>query len=143
MTSRNVSDCLRALAGATLFSSTLAFAQQQVTVARDSTLHAEPSASAPAVTQLKQGTPAEVLGRQGTWVNVRAGSASGWMFSFNVTYPSSGGVAGTAAAPRRPVTNATIGIRGLEKDDLKNATFDASQLDALDGFAGAADRQKK
>ena len=110
-------------------------AAQQVTVARDSTLHAEPKADAAAVGQLKQGTAAEVIGRQGTWVNVKSASGTGWMYSFNVSYAAGGGpVAPAATAQRRPATS-TIGIRGLEKEDLKNATFDGSQLDALDSFA--------
>lgn len=134
MNKSRMSAGLRGLAAATLFVAAGAFAQQ-VTISRDSTLHAEPKADAPAVAQLKQGASAEVVGRQGAWVNVKTASGSGWMFAFNVTYPATAGAAPAASGSRRPPTSATIGIRGLEKEDLKNATFDSKQLDALDSFA--------
>jgi uncharacterized protein YraI len=129
-----------ALAGAILLLSQVALAQQ-VTISRDSTLHATPSTDAAAVAQLKQGATAEVVGRQGTWVNVKTPAGTGWMFSFNVTYPSGGGpAAASAPAPKR--VTATAGIRGLEKEELKNAQFDGKQLDALDSFAGGDSGEK-
>ena len=124
-----------ALAGALLLATQLAFAQQ-VTVSRDSTLHANPATDAAAVAQLKQGATGEVIGRQGAWINVKTPSGTGWMYSFNVTFPSTGGGAASAPARRTTTATATAGIRGLEKDDLKNAQFDGKQLDALDSFAG-------
>jgi uncharacterized protein YraI len=122
-----------------LLASNVAYAQQ-VRVSKASTLHAEPRADAPVVTQLKEGTSAEVVGKQGAWVQVKSAAGTGWMFAFNVSY-GVGGAAPAAAAPsqERRSTTATIGIRGLDdKEALKNATFDQKQLDALDGFADDA-----
>ena len=133
---------LRTTICAGLFVSGLA-AAQQVTIARDSTLHAEPKADAAAVAQLKQGASAEVIGRQGAWVNVKTGSGTGWMYSFNVSYGAGGAPAAPAATTQRKPATSTIGIRGLEKEDLKNATFDANQLDALDSFATGAEGAPK
>lgn len=111
---------------------------QQVTITRDSKLLAEPNASAALVVELKPGATAEVTAKKGAWVQVKSAEGTGWTFGFNVSY---GGSAPAAAAPtpQRRGTTATIGIRGLEKEDLKNATFDGKQLDALDAFAGGAD----
>jgi hypothetical protein len=109
---------------------------QQVTVSRDSTLHATPSTDAAGVAQLKQGTTAEVIGRQGAWVNVKTSAGSGWIYSFNVTYPSGGGPAASGGSRRPAPITPTAGIRGLEKEEMKNAQFDGKQLDALDSFAG-------
>ena len=119
-------------------------AAQQVTISKNSTLHAEPKADAPVVAQVKEGTPAEVVAKQGAWVQVKSAAGTGWIFAFNVNYGSAGAAATGAAPSQRRGTTATIGIRGLEKEDLKNATFDGKQLDALDGFAtGAGDAPKK
>ena len=142
MSTRRFSSALRALAAASVFVCAAAGAQQ-VTVSRDSTLHSEPKPDAAAVAQLKQGTTGEVLGRQGAWVNVKTSSGTGWMFAFNVTYPSTGGGAPGASASRKPSTTPTMGIRGLEKEDMKNATFDSKQLDALDSFADDSKGRKK
>lgn len=109
---------------------------QQVTISRDSQMMSEARADASVVGQLKQGTSAEVIGKQGAWVNVKSAAGTGWIYSFNVSYGAgSGPAASSGSTPRRGTTTATIGIRGLEKDDLKNATFDGKQLDALDSFA--------
>lgn len=110
---------------------------QQVTISRDAQLHAEPKADAPAVGQLAKGSTAEVIGKQGAWVQVKSAAGSGWTFSFNVSY-GSGGPAAATPTPRGKTT-ATIGIRGLEAEDLKAAQFDGKQLDALDQFATGAE----
>jgi hypothetical protein len=111
---------------------------QQITISRDSKLLAEPNASASVVAEVKQGATGEVMAKKGAWVQVKSAEGTGWTFGFNVSY---GGSAPAAAAPtpQRRGTTATIGIRGLEKEDLKNATFDAKQLDALDAFSGGAE----
>lgn len=111
---------------------------QPVTIARDSSLHAEPQTGAAVVARLKQGESAEQIGRQGAWVNVKSASGTGWLFSFNVTYgpgaaPAAGG--GAAAMPERRAVTSTIGIRGLEAEDLRQARFDETQLNLLDKHA--------
>jgi uncharacterized protein YraI len=119
--------------------SSFAFAQQ-VTISKASTLHAEPKADAPAVAQLKEGTNAEVIAKQGAWVQVKSAAGTGWVFAFNVSYGAAG--AAPAAASERRSTTVTIGIRGIDdKEKLKNATFDQKQLDALDGFADDAKKK--
>ena len=116
-----------------LFACGLASAQQ-VTMSRDAKLFAEPKPGA-AVGELKQGASAEVIGKQGAYVQVQSGGTTGWTFSFNVNYGSTGPTAATPT-PKGKASQATIGIRGLEADDLKNAQFDGKQLDSLDSFAG-------
>ena len=121
-------------------------AAEQVTIERDSALHAEPRTDAAQVALLKQGTTAEVLGKNGVWLNVKAGEATGWTFSFNVRFPSqaqgpSGGssVLGRLFAPRRAsvATTSTIGIRGLDEADLKQAQYSAAQMTLLDSYAAS------
>lgn len=122
-------------------------AAQPVTLERDSPLYAEPRLDASQVVQLKQGVTGEAIGKQGAWLNLKTPGGSGWIFSFNVRFqpvPGEGAEgasgAGTAAgrlfAPRRSVSvTSTIGIRGLEEEDLKQATFNAEQMKLLDSYA--------
>ena len=73
--------------------------------------------------------------------------ASGWLFSFNVRFPAQTAAEGDSAAgsalgrvfgPRRsPTVTSTIGIRGLEEEDLRQARFDAAQMRLLDEYAAS------
>jgi hypothetical protein len=120
-------------------------AAQQVTLERDSALYAEPRLDASQVTQLKLGATEEVIGKQGAWLNLKTAGGSGWLFSFNVRFQSQQAVAGDSGAsstagrlfgPRRSVSvTSTIGIRGIEEEDLKQASFSADQMKRLESYA--------
>ena len=125
----------------TAFAFTAAYAQQ-VTIDKDSTLHAEPKHDAPVVMKVPKGTTAEAIGKQQMWVNLKTPKATGWLPSFNVRFAeaSAGGPSGTAVASRlfggdKPKITATIGMRGLDTEDLKRASFDGQQLTKLDSYA--------
>ena len=120
-------------------------AAQHVTVSKTSAVYSEPNPSSSKVGEIKEGASAEVLGRQGAFVNVKSGAATGWIFAFNVNFGSAGGAAASSASRRPAAASPTIGIRGLDKEDMKNAQFDGKQLDALDSFAddkGGGSRKK-
>ena len=122
-------------------------AAQPVTLERDSPLYAEPRLESAQVAQLKQGASGEVIGKQGAWLNLKTTGGSGWLFSFSVRFQSQktdGGDAGGGSAlgsvfgPRRNVNvTSTIGVRGLEEEDLKQASFNAGQMKLLDGYAAS------
>jgi hypothetical protein len=78
-------------------------------------------------------------------VQVNTAAGSGWLFSFNVRFssarPGASGDSGAAGAasrlvgPRRDVSvTATIGIRGLDEEDMRQAHFDGTQLQRLDSY---------
>jgi len=123
---------------------------EPVRVERDSVLRAEPRADAAVLAKLAAGTGAEALVRQGAWVQVKSGDATGWLFSFDVRFggsgqsaESSGGGAalGRVIGSRQPLNvTATLGIRGLGEEDLKQAQFDAGQMRQLDGFAASREQ---
>jgi len=71
---------------------------EQVTVERESRIHAEPRLDAPEVAVATPGTVADVLGKSGAWLNVKTPSATGWLFSFNVRFIAK--ASGTAAIAR-------------------------------------------
>ena len=121
----------------------LAGAAESVIVAADAPLLEAPNSSAKVVTQLKQGMTGEVLARKGAWVNLRTAGGTGWTNSFNVrdagaapAPAAKAGPGGPFGAPRAKTT-ATIGIRGLEAEDLRKANVDPQQLNLLDGYAAS------
>jgi hypothetical protein len=133
-------------------------AAQPVTLERDSPLYAEPRVDASQVVQLKQGAAGEAIGKQGAWLNLKTPGGSGWIFSFNVRFQSVpaegaegasgvGTAAGKLFGPRRSVSvTSSVGIRGLEEEDLKQATFNAGQMKLLDGYVAtkqAAEQRAK
>jgi hypothetical protein len=121
----------------------LPVAAQQATLERDSPLYAEPRLESAQVTQLKQGAAGEVIGKQGAWLNMKTPAGTGWLFSFNVRFQGqkagggeSGSALGNVFGPRRNVSvTATIGVRGLDEQDLKQATFNADQMKLYDSYA--------
>lgn len=122
---------------------------EPVTLERDSELRAEPRLGAAVTGKLASGASGDALARQGVWVQVKSGETSGWLYSFNVRFgaPAASGASGGGAVlgrvfgPRQRVNvTATIGIRGLEEEDLKQAQFDGGQLQQLDGFAASREQ---
>jgi hypothetical protein len=125
---------------------------QNVTLERDTPLYSEPRLESAQVAQLRQGAAGEVVGKQGVWLNLKTPAGSGWLFSFNVRFQSegsegssgSGSALGRLFAPRRTVSvTSTIGVRGIEEEDLKQASFDAEQIKLLDGYAATKDAAAK
>lgn len=123
-------------------------AAEPVIVERDSVVRAEPRADAAVVTNLARGATGEAVARQGAWVQVKAGTMTGWLYSFNVRFGAAAGEGGGGGSalgrlfgPRQNVNvTATLGIRGLDEEDLKQARFDGGQMQALDGFAADRDQ---
>lgn len=139
---------LRAALAAMLFAAAPA-AAQQVMLERDSPLYLEPRLESAQVTQLKQGAAGEVIGKNGAWLNLRTPNATGWLFSFNVRFQTKPGEAAEPAAgggsalgrlfgPRHNVSvTSAIGVRGIEEEDLKQASFNAGQMSLLDQYAAS------
>lgn len=124
---------------------------EPVTLERDSVVYTEPRAGAGVAGNLSKGTAAEAVARQGGWLQVKAGEVRGWLYSFNVRFGAvsagsgegsgAGSALGRIFAPRQRVNvTATIGIRGLEEEDLKQARFDEAQIKQLDGFAATREQ---
>jgi hypothetical protein len=119
-------------------------AAQKVTLERDTPLYSEPRMESAQVAQLQQGVTGEVVGKQGAWLNLKTQAGSGWLFSFYVRFESqseassgSGSALGRLFAPRRSTVSvtSTIGVRGIEEEDLKQAAFDAEQVKLLEGYS--------
>lgn len=127
----------------------LATAQAEpVTLERDSVLRSEARVESAAVASLPAGSSGEALARQGAWVQIRSGAVTGWLYSFNVRFGAAAGsgdgagsVLGRVFGPRQRVSvTSTIGIRGLDEEDLKQARFDGAQLQLLDSYAATREQ---
>ncbi len=123
-----------------------AFAQP-VTLERDAPLYAEARFESGVVATLKQGSAAEAVGKSGAWLNLKTPEGTGWLLSFNVRYATartdtsaaqSGAGVGRLFGPRQRVSvTSTIGIRGLDAEDLTQARFDGGQMSRLDEYAAS------
>ena len=108
---------------------------------RDVELKAAPAGSAAAVGTLQKGVKFEIVGEKGAWSQVKAGSLSGWALSFYVMKgePAAQTSMGqrlsevwTLGSDRRSETTATIGVRGLDEEQLRSAQFNAEELKRLE-----------
>jgi len=127
-------------------------AAQKVTVEQNTPLYSEPRMESSQVAQLQQGAAGEVIGKQGVWLNLKTSAGTGWLFSFSVRFESQGAESssggsslGRVFGPRRssPSVTSTIGIRGIEEEDLKGATFNAEQMKLLDKYVASKEAAEK
>jgi hypothetical protein len=110
------------------------------TVLRTDKLYSQPSATASVAGSAAKGASVTILAKQGGWLRVTAGSTTGWMRLLSVRVGAGGasgsglgdvvGAATTRSDPSRVV--AVAGLRGLNEEDLKQATFNAEELARLD-----------
>jgi hypothetical protein len=108
---------------------------------RELELKAEPAAGAQALATLPKGARVEILAEQKAWSHVRSGDASGWTLSFYVMKGEPAAEVGIArrlseawslGTERRAETTATIGVRGLDEEELRSAQYNAEELKRLE-----------
>lgn len=111
---------------------------------REIELRAEPLAGASVVATLATGQKFEIVGEQKAWVQVKSGERSGWTLLFYVMRgdPPQGMSAGrtmselwTLGTDRdKGQITSTIGVRGIDEEQLKAAQFNAEELKRLESF---------
>jgi hypothetical protein len=111
---------------------------------RDIELKAQPAGSAAAAGTIQKGAKFEIIGEKSPWSQVKAGNLTGWALSFYVMKgePAAQTSMGqrlsevwSLGTERRAETNATIGIRGLDEEQLKSAQFNAEELRRLEALS--------
>lgn len=97
----------------------------------DQDLLSEPKAQAAVSAKAKKGQ-VSIVEKQGFWVKIKAGDATGWTKFSNVKATSSGGL-GMPDTGRSSSGNivSTSGVRGLDGGDLVNAKPDLAELNKL------------
>jgi hypothetical protein len=95
-----------------------------------------PAADAKPVAQLVKQQSVEVISRNGSWANVRAGARSGWIRMIDVRLNAA--ASRQIAAVARIKSASDSGIRGFSEEELLAGTPSRSELDKLKLFGVAA-----
>lgn len=121
-----------------------AFAQETGYAVRETEVKKEPYNDAQTLGMLADKARVKVLDRQNGWMQVESGTQSGWVrmlairmdsgtSSFTSGLKSLFSVARTGSSGR----TVTTGVRGLDKEDIKNAKPNPEELKKLAGFAAS------
>lgn len=118
-------------------------APEMARVIRETRLLQQPFADAEPVAVLPDQTTVQILGRQGAWMQVQVGEATGWLRLLSLrtaAAPATGGDSGLSAAinvARRGSSGNTVatGVRGLSKEQISNATPNAAELARMQSHA--------
>ncbi|MGQ0622738.1 MAG: hypothetical protein ACT4QA_23015 [Panacagrimonas sp.] len=146
---------LKRLAGIALLAAAgaaFAAAEEPAYTSSATSLKSEPSRSAETLAELPQKTVLVQLARKGAWVQVRHGQQTGWV-RLLVVRPGAPGAERRGESGLRKLFNvarsgssgavATTGVRGLDKEQIENATPNPTELAKLDGYvASEADARK-
>jgi hypothetical protein len=107
-------------------------------------LKAKPFSDAQTLTSLPPRSKVEVLGRQGSWTQVKSVSFSGWVKMLSLQLESNvqskrgdNGLSSlfNVASTGHSSSTVTTGIRGLSEEQLKNAKPDPQALQAAKRYA--------
>lgn len=126
-------------------------AAQEASTNRATELRERPAADAKSIASLPARTPVKVLGREGAWSQVDALTQRGWLPTFHIRFAvametgSANPVLGITSmlgigSRQAPETSkvATIGVRGLTRDDFKAASPDTQALKRLQSYRATA-----
>jgi len=112
------------------------------TVLLNEKLYSQPSSGASVAATVNKGTSVNIVAKKGGWLQVTAGRSTGWIRLLSVRAGSGGsggagfgdvvGAATTRSDPSRVV--AVAGLRGLSDVDLKQAKFNADELNRMDAW---------
>ncbi len=140
---------------------------ETATVVADTKLYQRPSIQSNIISSLQAGTQVEALTRQGGWKQISHANTSGWVRSYQLrsgiitieatASDESGGFFSNLARLSRKASGlfsrekrdpkykhtATIGVRGLSEQELKNAEPDYQQLKKLESFRSSRKRARK
>lgn len=138
------------LAAVLLAAATFAGAQEAATTSRATDLKDQGSADARTLASLPEGTAVKVTQRAGGWAKVEANGKAGWVRVFHLRFATTsettsssgagglfsslGSALGGSRTTSQKTTIATVGIRGLSPEDLKNASPDAEALRKVQSY---------
>ncbi|HTQ72658.1 MAG TPA: hypothetical protein VMI74_00065 [Burkholderiales bacterium] len=121
-----------------------AFAQETGFAVRDTEVKKEPFSDAQTVGTLAEKAQVKVLARQGGWMQVESGALSGWVRMLSIRMNSgqssfASGLRSLFSVARTGSSGQTVttGVRGLDKEDIKNAKPNPEELKKLAGFSAS------
>lgn len=141
---------------------------ETATVVTDTSLYQTPSIQAVKLRNIVAGTPVDLVRQVGSWkqISVTADDSSGWVRSYQVRSgdiqittekQESGGFFGALASLSRKASGlfsserkgysyqrtATIGVRGLSEEQIKNAQANYAELEKLESFRSSKKHSEK
>lgn len=117
-----------------------AWAQDQAFTNRSTELKDKGAAEARTVSTLEANTPVRVIARAGAWTQVQANNVAGWVRAFHLRFPvavekgsqgalgSISSIFGGGSREKQASATGTLGVRGLDPEQLKSAAPDAAAL---------------
>lgn len=118
-------------------------------VLREASLKKEPFSDAEDVTELEAGSEVHILGRQGAWLQVKAGEHSGWlrMLAVRGAATSRAGDSGltqaiNVARSGASGTSVATGVRGLSKEQIQNAQPNTAELERMQRYVQSEDQAR-
>ena len=133
-----------------LFLAAPVFAQETGYAVRETEVKKEPYSDAQTVGTLAEKAQVKVLDRQNGWMRIESGAQSGWvrMLSIRMDSSSSGFMSGlkslfSVARTGSSGRTATTGVRGLDKEDIKNAKPNPEEVKKLAVFAASRSDAEK
>lgn len=120
-------------------------------LARATDLKQEPFSDAATVQALPAAAPVEVLKRQGAWMQVKSGEHSGWVRLLSVRMGADAGKssesglmkAANVALSGSSGTAVATGVRGLDKEQIANASPNPAEAAKLENYAAAEPQARK
>jgi len=114
----------------------MAMAGEAGTMSKADEMKVEPFRDAKSVKALAVGEKLDILSKQGGWFKVKAGKATGWVHMLSVRKGeakkgadnASGLLALSSGRAGTGKVVATTGVRGLNEEELKAATFNEAEL---------------
>jgi len=133
-----------------LFASIAAFGQDQAFTNRSTELKEKPDAAATTLATLPENTGVKVVSRAGAWTRIEAAGRTGFVRVFHLRFPATVEGGGSSSGGSNPLSAiggfltgqksddraklASTGVRGLSKEDVKNASPDEAALKSLQSY---------
>ncbi len=123
----------------------IALASEVGAMSKADDMKAEPFSDSKSVKALSVGEKLDILSKQGGWFKVKAGKTTGWVRMLSVRKGDAKKGAGNASgllalSSGRAGTGkvvATTGVRGLNEEELKAATFNEAELQRAEANASS------
>ena len=115
---------------------------------RETEIKAKPAGDSDTVATLRERARVDIVRRQGAWLEIKSEAGSGWVRMLGVrrgsasaSGSSSSGFASifNVARTGSSGTGIATGVRGLDKEQIKNATPNPAELDKLNDYAVSSD----
>lgn len=117
----------------------MALAAETGTALKNDILRKEPFADAATNGSIKRNDKVQILSKKGAWLQIKAGTSTGWVRLLSVKRGTSGsaneaasvlGLASGRAGTGKVVS--TTGVRGLSEEELKGASFNENEVKLLE-----------